>query len=209
MGFDGDNFSMYSKWFDKKICINSKRQFCTDCRAPLPSRNIFLFSRRGSSQVGGNTYTVMGQQMHRPLQLITQRFAKCLQNFVRRLKTVERSSQSTPSFLRSQSEVAGYMGGRLQVSDKSHRPPGLPLNYWSTSILYFCLISVAVARLPWKDDLIDTNKLFVPNLENLANIVGTAGNLARAVKRPGDGGGGAGPGEEKRACPEPLPLFPL
>ena len=191
------------------ICINSKRQFCTDCRAPLPSRNIFLFSRRGSSQVGGNTYTVMGQQMHRPLQLITQRFAKCLQNFVRRLKTVERSSQSTPSFLRSQSEVAGYMGGRLQVSDKSHRPPGLPLNYWSTSILYFCLISVAVARLPWKDDLIDTNKLFVPNLENLANIVGTAGNLARAVKRPGDGGGGAGPGEEKRACPEPLPLFPL
>ena len=129
--------------------------------------------------------------------------------FERRLKTVERSSQSTPSFLRSQSEVAGYMGGRLQVSDKSHRPPGLPLNYWSTSILYFCLISVAVARLPWKDDLIDTNKLFVPNLENLANIVGTAGNLARAVKRPGDGGGGAGPGEEKRACPEPLPLFPL
>ena len=86
MGFDGDNFSMYSKWFDKKICINSKRQFCTDCRAPLPSRNIFLFSRRGSSQVGGNTYTVMGQQMHRPLQLITQRFAKCLQNVWKTVK---------------------------------------------------------------------------------------------------------------------------
>jgi hypothetical protein len=95
------------------------------------------------------------------------------------------------ALLRSQSEVAGYLGGRLQVNDKSHRPP------------------VSVARLPWKDDLIDTNKLFVPNLENLANIVGTAGsNLAgrQAVKRPGEGGG---PGEDKRTCPEPLPLFPL
>ena len=72
-------------------------------------------------------------------------------------------------------------------------------------------ISVSVARLPWKYDLIDTNKLFVPNLENLANIVGTAGsNLARqAAKRPGEGGGAGGPGEEKRTCPEPLPLFPL
>ena len=70
----------------KKNCINSKRQFCTDCRAPLPSRNIFLFSRRGSSQVGGNTYTVMGQQMHRLLQLITQRFAKCLQNVWKTVK---------------------------------------------------------------------------------------------------------------------------
>lgn len=91
------------------------------------------------------------------------------------------------ALLRSQSDVAGYLGGRLQVNDKSHRPP------------------VSVARLPWKDDLIDTNKLFVPNLENLANIVGTAGsNLTR--KRPGEGGGA---GEEKRNCPEPLPLFPL
>jgi len=97
------------------------------------------------------------------------------------------------ALLRSQSEVAGYLGGRVQVNDKSHRPP------------------VSVARLPWKDDLIDTNKLFVPNLENLANIVGTAGsNLARqAAKRPGEGGGAGGPGEEKRTCPEPLPLFPL
>merc|ERR1719234_3049553 len=100
------------------------------------------------------------------------------------------------ALLRSQSDVAGYLGGRLQVNDKSHRPP------------------VSVARLPWKDDLIDTNKLFVPNLENLANIVGTAGSnlIARqAVKRPGEGGGAGagGPGEEKRTCPEPLPLFPL
>jgi len=97
------------------------------------------------------------------------------------------------ALLRSQSDVAGYLGGRLQVNDKSHRPP------------------VSVARLPWKDDLIDTNKLFVPNLENLANIVGTAGsNFARqAAKRPGEGGGPGGPGEEKRTCPEPLPLFPL
>ena len=79
-------------------------------------------------------------------------------------------------------------------------------------IFLISFISVSVARLPWKDDLIDTNKLFVPNLENLANIVGTAGsNLARqAVKRPGEGGGAGGAGgDEKRTCPEPLPLFPL
>merc|ERR1719357_1990463 len=91
------------------------------------------------------------------------------------------------ALLRSQSEVAGYLGGRIQVKDKSQRPP------------------VPVSRLPWKDDLIDTNKLFVPNLENLANIVGT-----RPLKRPaGDHGGGAAPGEEKRSCPEPQPLLPL
>jgi len=91
------------------------------------------------------------------------------------------------ALLRSQSEVAGYLGGRVQVKDKSQRPP------------------VPVSRLPWKDDLIDTNKLFVPNLENLANIVGT-----RPLKRPaGDHGGGAAPGEEKRNCPEPQPLLPL
>merc|ERR1719193_492992 len=84
------------------------------------------------------------------------------------------------ALLRSQSEVAGYLGGRVQVKDKSQRPP------------------VPVSRLPWKDDLIDTNKLFVPNLENLANIVGT-----RPLKRPaGEHGGGAAPGEEKRNCPE-------
>ena len=103
--------------------------------------------------------------------------------------------------------MAGYLGGRLQVNDKSHRPPGK----LEVDALFMTSpsISVSVARLPWKDDLIDTNKLFVPNLENLANIVGTAGsNLAgrQAVKRPGEGGG---PGEEKRTCPEPLPLFPL
>ena len=108
--------------------------------------------------------------------------------------------------------MAGYLGGRLQVNDKTHRPPGiLPFEtlFLIRSISHIILsISVSVARLPWKDDLIDTNKLFVPNLENLANIVGTAGsNLSR--KRPGEGGGAGGPGEEKRTCPEPLPLFPL
>ena len=72
-------------------------------------------------------------------------------------------------------------------------------------MISFYHFSVPVSRLPWKDDLIDTNKLFVPNLENLANIVGT-----RPLKRPaGDHGGGAAPGEEKRNCPEPQPLLPL
>ena len=130
-----------------------------------------------------------------------------------RLKTVGKvvtPNQSAPSFPRSQSEVAGYLGGRVQVNDKSHRPPGILL-FLDTPFMTSFFISVSVARLPWKDDLIDTNKLFVPNLENLANIVGTAGsNFARqAAKRPGEGGGPGGPGEEKRTCPEPLPLFPL
>ena len=80
------------------------------------------------------------------------------------------------------------------------------VNEWITfHDLTFYHFSVPVSRLPWKDDLIDTNKLFVPNLENLANIVGT-----RPLKRPaGDHGGGAAPGEEKRNCPEPQPLLPL
>ena len=126
-------------------------------------------------------------------------------------KTVETVGNPRPFSLRSQSEVAGYLGGRVQVKDKSQRPPGL--TNWHDSVLRwiafhdltFYHFSVPISRLPWKDDLIDTNKLFVPNLENLANIVGT-----RPLKRPaGDHGGGAAPGEEKRNCPEPQPLLPL
>ena len=66
-----------------------------------------------------------------------------------------------------------------------------------------------MTRLPWKDDLIETNKLFVPNLENLSNIVNSspAGPGVRApLKRTGEGFGGSG--EEKRPCPEP-PLTPF
>jgi hypothetical protein len=63
------------------------------------------------------------------------------------------------ALLRSQSDVANYLGGRLQINQfKFHDPP------------------VSVDQIPWRDDLIDTNKLFVPNLQNLANILGTAGN---------------------------------
>ena len=63
-----------------------------------------------------------------------------------------------------------------------------------------------MSRLPWKDDLIETNKLFVPNLENLANIVNAGANPRSPLKRAGEGFGGSG--EEKRPCPEP-PLTPF
>ena len=72
---------------------------------------------------------------------------------------------------------------------------------------------MSVSRLPWKDDLIATNKLFVPNLDNLANIVGTslASSLGASLhhgpvaKRPNLEDSGS---QEKRPCPEPgsLPL---
>ena len=48
-------------------------------------------------------------------------------------KTVETVGNPRPFSLRSQSEVAGYLGGRVQVKDKSQRPPGL-IN-WHDSVL--------------------------------------------------------------------------
>ena len=69
---------------------------------------------------------------------------------------------------------------------------------------------MSVSRLPWKDDLIATNKLFVPNLDNLANIVGTslASSLGASLqhspvaKRPNLEDSGS---PEKRPCPEAQP----
>lgn len=105
-------------------------------------------------------------------QPVIQRFAKCMQNVPRTVKTVgkvlpvikqfakcmqravedgwlggnpksvgtELNPKSTPSFLRSQSDVAGYLGGRLQVNDKSHRPPGLnPFHFSVVSSISYLL----------------------------------------------------------------------
>ena len=86
MGFDGD-FSMYSKWFNKKISLTQKDNFVQIAEHRYQVETSF-FSPDGAllRWVGTLTYTVMGQQMHRPLQLITQRFAKCLQNVWKTVK---------------------------------------------------------------------------------------------------------------------------
>ena len=56
--------------------------------------------------------------------------------------------------LKSQADVSKYLEKRLWVRDKSHRPP------------------VPVAEMPWKDDLTDLDKMFVPTLKSLTNIEG-------------------------------------
>ena len=153
MGFDGDNFSMYSKWFALTQKDNGDNFSMYSKWFALTQKDNFVQIAEHRYQVETSFFSPDGALL-RWVGTLTQLWVnKCivrcnwspngLQNackmFERRLKTVERSSQSTPSFLRSQSEVAGYMGGRLQVSDKSHRPPGLPLNYWSTSDFIFLL----------------------------------------------------------------------